>query len=83
MENEVSKGLNTWVEIIDAKELKEEVRQKENLPSEGLIIKKIHKSNISVTYEKMEGGLAGFLNKKLNQCSNIPIFLGIARDKFC
>lgn len=77
------KGLNTWVEVINACSLKEDVRIKEGLPSEGLIIKKIHKSDINVSYEKMEGGLVGFLDKKLDDCPNIPTFLKLAKEKLC
>lgn len=75
--------LNTWVEVVDASQLKEEVRQRENLPEKGLVVKKMHKSNLTISYEKMEGGLAGYLDKKLGSCPNIPKFLELARQKFC
>ena len=83
MVNDEEKGLKTWIEIINASSLKDNIRIKEGLPSDGLIIKKIHKSDIKVSYEKMEGGLAGFLDRKLSNCPNLPAFLKVAREKFC
>ena len=82
MANGEENGLKTWIEIINASSLKEDVRMKEGLSNDGLIIKKIHKSDIKVSYEKMEGGLAGFLDRKLSNCPNLPAFLEEARKKF-
>lgn len=76
--------LNTWVEIVSVESLKPEVIEREGLKDfKGLVIKKIHKSNLTVSYEKMEGGLAGYLDKKLPNCPNLPIFLQKAREVFC
>ena len=77
------KTINTWAEVIDASQLKPEVREKFNLPSEGLIIKRIHKSDLSVSYEKMEGGLAGFIEENIGDCPNIPHFISLGRKQFC
>jgi len=78
-------NLNTWVEVIDVKSLKEEIindnPQLKNF--DGLVLKRIHKSNIAITYEKMEGGLAGYLEKNLSKSSNLPNFIKEARLKFC
>ena len=82
MVNDEEKGLKTWIEIVNAGSLKEDVRIKEGLLNSGLIIKKIHKSDIKVSYEKMEGGLAGFLDKKISSCPNLPAFLKVAEEKF-
>lgn len=78
-----NKFLSTWVEVVDASQLKQEIREKFNLPEKGLILKKIHKSNLEITYEVLEGGLAGHLNRNLISSTNIPKFLEVARTKFC
>jgi hypothetical protein len=83
MTEDRSNILNTWVEVIDASQLKQEVRDINKLPANGLVIKKIHKSDLTITYERMEGGLAGYLDKKFGSCPNIPSFLSMARQKFC
>ena len=77
--------MNTWVEVINVKSLKPEVI--EDNPTlknfDGLVLKKMHKSDLSISYEKMEGGLTGFLQSKLRNCPNMPAFLSIARQKLC
>jgi len=82
---EDTKVLDTWVEIVDRKSLKSEVVEKnpELKDFDGLVLKKMHKSNLTISYEKIEGGLTGFLDRKLPTCSNICNFLILARNKFC
>jgi len=85
MENKEMKGLNTWVEVVNAKSLKPEViNDNPDLANfDGLVLKKIHKSNITFTFEKLEGGLAGFLDKRVRVCENLPEFVKIAREELC
>ncbi len=82
---EDKKILNTWIEVMDSKSLKESVI--EDNPDlkdfDGLVLKKMHKSDLEITYEKIEGGLTGFLQKRLPTCSNMSNFLSIARQRFC
>lgn len=85
MENEEKQGLNTWVEVIDVKQLKQSVIEEnpELRDFNGLVLKKIHKSNLSISYEKIEGGFAEFLEKKLQNASNMQKFIDTAKPKFC
>ena len=80
MENGI---LNTWVDVVDASLLKKEIREINKLPETGLVIKKIHKSALTISYEEVKGGFAEFLEMKLKICPNIPNFLIKAREKLC
>lgn len=80
-----SKVLNTWVEVINSKSLKDNIidENPDLKDFDGLILKRMHKSDLKITYEKIEGGLTGFLQKRLPHCSNMSNFLSIARQRFC
>ena len=85
IEPDSMKILNTWVEIVSTKELKPEVIEEhpELKNFNGLVLKKMHKSNLTISYEKMEGGLAGFLDRKVKGCPNLLEFVRLGREKFC
>jgi len=70
------------VELVRCESLRPSVRAEKGLPAKGVVIKKITKNSpLTVSYEKIEGGLANFITSKIDRCNMVPI-VNACRKKF-
>lgn len=79
---EQNKKFKISVELVRCESLKPEVRDEHNLPDKGVVVQKILKNSpLTISYEEIKGGLAGFLTQKLKGCNMQPL-VKACRERF-